>query len=157
MDEPTEHVVAFYREAGWSLRCSPAHRYAEVDAAMRPLLVVVAEVLPEDRSEVAPPEHQGPVEALGADGPHEPFGQRVRPRRADGSLDDFGTFRPEDLVETGGELRVPVPDEELDLMTGLGQVADQVTGDLGDKAVVRVVGTPRRWARLLACSMANKT
>jgi hypothetical protein len=61
----------------------------------------VADVLPQDRFEVAPPEHQGPVEALGADGPHEPLCERVRPGRAQGSLEDFGTFRPEDLVETG--------------------------------------------------------
>lgn len=54
MDEPTEHVVTFYREACRSLRRSPAHRYAEVKAAMRPLLVVVAEVLPGHRFEVAP-------------------------------------------------------------------------------------------------------
>ena len=76
-----------------------AQRHAEVEAAMRPLLVVVADVLPEDRFEVAPPEHQGPVEALGADGPHEPFGESVRPGRAHRSLDHLGTFRPEDLVE----------------------------------------------------------
>ena len=79
MDEATEHIVAFYREACWSLRCSPAHRYAEIEAPMGPLLVVVADVFPQDRFEVAPPEHQGPVEALGADGPHEPFGEHVRP------------------------------------------------------------------------------
>jgi hypothetical protein len=39
----------------------------------------VADELPQDDFEVAPPEHQGPVEALGADGAHEPFGQSVRP------------------------------------------------------------------------------
>jgi hypothetical protein len=82
----------------------------------------VAEVLPEDRFEVAPPEHQGPVEALNANGPHEPLCERVRARRADRRLDHLGTFRPEYLVETGGELRVPVPDEELDRATRLGQV-----------------------------------
>ena len=59
------------------------------------------------------------------------------------SLDHLGTFRPEDLVEAAGELRVPVPDEELHLMTGLGQVSYQVPGDLGDKAVVRVFGYPK--------------
>ena len=78
----------------------PARGHAEVEATMRPLLVVVAEVLPEDRFEVAPPEHQGPVEALNAGRPHEPFGQSVRPGRAHRSLDDFGTFRPEHLVES---------------------------------------------------------
>ena len=63
LDEPPEHVVAFYREPGRSLRDNPARRYAEVDAAMRAPVVVAAEVLSQDRLEVAPPEHQGPVEA----------------------------------------------------------------------------------------------
>ena len=56
------------------------------------------------------------------------------------------TSAPSDLntsSKAGGELRVPVPDEELDLMTGLGQVPDQVPGDLGDKAVVGVFGYPK--------------
>jgi hypothetical protein len=110
---------------------------------MRPLLVVVVEILPQDGFEVAGPEHQRPVEAFDASGPHEPLCERVRPGRAHRGLDHLGTFRPEDLVETGGELRVPVPDQELDSMTGLGQVPDQVPGDLGDKAVVWVFGYPK--------------
>ena len=109
VDKPTEHVAAFYRETCWGLWCGPAHRHAEVKTAMRSLLVVMADVLPQHRFEVAPPEHQRPVEALNASGPHEPLGERVRARRADRRLDDFGTFRPEYLVGTGGELRGPVP------------------------------------------------
>ena len=65
-------------EACWSLRRAPAHRHAEVKAAVRPLLVVVAEVLAEDSFEVAAPEHQSPVEALNAGRPHEPLCEGVR-------------------------------------------------------------------------------
>ena len=89
---------------------------------------------------MATPEHEDPVEALGPRRPHKAFRDRVRPRRADGGLDDFGTFRSEDLVETGGELRVPVPDEELHRATCLDQVGGQLPGGLGDKADARVFG-----------------
>ena len=91
---------------------------------------------------MATPEHEDPIEALGSRCPHKAFRDRVRPRRADGGLDDLGAFRLEDVVETGRELRVPVADKELHWTTCLGQVADQVPGDLGDKAVVWVFGDP---------------
>jgi len=38
----------------------------------------------------------------------------------------------EDLVEAGGELRVPVADEELDYSGAPGEVPGQVAGLLGD-------------------------
>ena len=99
VDEPTEHVVALDLGPGRSVGGGSTGGHAEVKTAMRPLLVVVAEVLPQDGFEVAPPEHQGPVEAIDASGPHGPLGERVRPGRAHRGLDHFGTFRPEDLVE----------------------------------------------------------
>jgi hypothetical protein len=106
----------------------------------------------------AAPEHQRPVEALDANGPYEPFGQSVRPGGAHGSLDHLGTFRPEDLVEAGRELRVPVPDQELHRPTGLGQVADQVPGSLSDEAVVWVLGdTEKVYPPAVLCSMAKST
>ncbi len=106
---------------------------------------------------MATPEHENPIEALGPRCAHKAFRERVRPRRADGGFDDFGTFRLEDVVETGGELPIPVADEELHWTLCLSQVADQVPGDLGDKAVVRVFGYPEEVSRWVACSMANKT
>jgi len=107
---------------------------------MRALLVVVAEVLAEDRFKVAPPEYQGPVEALRAYGPHKTLRVGVRSRRPDGGLDHLDGFRSEDLVEAGGELCVVVPDKELHRAACLCQAAGQVPGDLGDEAVVRVLG-----------------
>jgi hypothetical protein len=73
-------------EPDWSLWEGAARRYAEVDAAMRALLVVVAEVLPQDGFKVASPEHQGPVEALDASRPHGPLSGRVPRGERTGAL-----------------------------------------------------------------------
>jgi hypothetical protein len=42
------------------------------------------------------------VEALSADGPHETFGEGVRPWGLDWRLDDPDAFSAEHLVEAGG-------------------------------------------------------
>jgi hypothetical protein len=49
--------------------------------------------------EVAPIDDQQPVQALGAGGADEAFGDRVRFRRPHGRLDDLDVFACEDRVE----------------------------------------------------------
>ena len=140
VDQSTEHVVATDSERRQLPRRSSASWHTKAQATARTARVVVGEVLAQDGFKMATPEHEGPIEALRPRCSHKPFRVRVRPRRADGRLDDLGTFRSEDLVETGGELRVPVPDEELHRATCLGQVGGQLPGGLGDKAGARVFG-----------------
>src|ERR1019366_5196020 len=111
---------------------------------MGTLVVVVVDVGAKDLFKVAPPEHQGPVQALGAYGPHKTFRVRVGARRTDGSLDDFDGLGRKDLVEAGRELRVLVPDEELHRPARLGQVADQVPGRLSDEAAVWVLSGTKK-------------
>jgi hypothetical protein len=89
---------------------------------MRAVPVVVREVPGEDLLEMTAIEDEEPVEALPADAADEALGERVRPRRPSGRLDDPGALDAEHLVETGGELCVPVPDEELDRSGALGEV-----------------------------------
>ena len=99
---------------------------------MRAVPVVVREVLGEDLFEMTAIEDEEPVEALSADAADDALGKRVRARRPNGRLDDPDAFGAEDFVETGGELGVPVPDEELDRSGALGEVPAQVAGLLGD-------------------------
>ena len=113
MDEPAKHVAPTHREPWRLVWGGPTGRHVEAEAAMRALLVVVAEVLAEDRFKLAPPEHQGPVEALRAYGPHETFSVGVRSRRPHGGLDHLYGFRSEDVVEAGGELCIAVPGRYL--------------------------------------------
>jgi hypothetical protein len=62
----------------------------------------------------------------------------------DGGFDDLGIFRLEDVVETDGEPRVPVADEELHRTICLGQVADQVPGNWVTKPLSGCLVIPRR-------------
>src|ERR1019366_5786911 len=71
VDEPAEHVVPTDRSRYRLLGGGSARRDAEVGAAGGTLLVVVENVLAKDCFKVAAPEHQGPVQALSAYGPHK--------------------------------------------------------------------------------------
>src|SRR5664280_3543032 len=61
-------------------------------------------------------------------------------RPAPRCLDHPDALGAEYLVEVGGELGVPVPDQELDRATALGEITDQVAGHLGDERTGRMVG-----------------
>jgi hypothetical protein len=99
---------------------------------MRAVFVVVRHVLREDLLEVTTTEDEEPVETLSAGRAYESLGDRVRTRRSNGRLDDPNALSAEHLVEAGGELRVSVPDEELDCSGTLGDDDAQVAGLLSD-------------------------
>src|ERR1039458_9718015 len=80
------------------------------------------------------------IEALVADGADESFGVRVRTRRTDRSADGLDTDRGEHLVEAGGELGVPVADEEPESPAGILEVRGESAGHLCDPWAVRVGG-----------------
>ena len=68
-------------------------RRFEVDGAVRALMVVVAHEFPQYALGMAFAADEHPVQALGPGCEHEPFGERVRPGRSEGCLDDLGTDR----------------------------------------------------------------
>jgi hypothetical protein len=74
------------------------------------MAVVVMDEDAKDTLEVASVQDQEPVEALGADGPHEALGDRVRLRCTNRRLDDLDAFVAEDSVEVVRELAVAVAD-----------------------------------------------
>ncbi len=84
-DVAAEHVALVDRVAGRWRRLRD--RLSKIKGSVRPRLVVVAEVLADGRLEVTSRADEQVVEALCADGPHEPFGKRVRSRRSDRDLD----------------------------------------------------------------------
>jgi hypothetical protein len=79
---------------------------------MRALGVVVLDVAPQDRFEVAAAEDEEPVETFGADRADEPLGVGVRFGCAHGRGDDLDAFAAEHLVERQGELAVAIADQE---------------------------------------------
>ena len=132
------------------------HGYLKIDATMRPLSVVVADILTKYSFEVTVTQNDEPVEAFGADRPHPSFRESVGPRRSDWRLDHPDALGAEYLVETCGELGVPVSDEELDGAPSVKQIADQVASCLGDAPVGWPV-TPRTCTSLVDNSMTKST
>ena len=66
---------------------------------MRPMAVVMIDVLGEDGFELTPVEDQHPVEALPTDRADEALGKGVGPRGSDRRADDPDPLGAEDLVE----------------------------------------------------------
>ena len=79
-----------------------------IQSALRTMFVVMSDVLGQNLLEMASTEDEDAVETLSADGAHESFGERVRPRSSNRGLDDEGALGAKHLVEAGGE-RVSTP------------------------------------------------
>jgi hypothetical protein len=130
----------------------------ELDAerAVWPVLVVVAAVDREDVVEVAPPEDQDLVEAIGANRAHPALREGVRVCRLDWCADHLDAFGAEDLLEGVAELGVPVVDEEPErpLVT---EVRDQVARLLGDPASVRLALEAMYSIRRVSSEMKKRT
>jgi hypothetical protein len=77
-------------------------RRFEVDAAVRALMIVVGHEFPQYALGMAFAANEHPVQALGPGCEHEAFGERVRPGRSEGCLDDLGTDRSHHLVKGKG-------------------------------------------------------
>src|ERR1019366_3451765 len=115
------------------------HRHAKVKSPVRTLFVVMPDVLAQNRVEVTTAEDEHPVEAFCPYRPHPTFRIGVGPRRANRCLDHPDALGGEYLVEAGCELRIPVPDQELDRSTAVDEVTDEVARHLGDEGSGRMV------------------
>ena len=100
-------------------------------ALVRTVAVIVPRVLGEYLRQVLLAEDQHVVQALAAQRAHEPLRVGVRPRRPDRRLDHPRAVPGEDVVERGGELAVPIADEEPELPGSLTEVQHEVAGLLG--------------------------
>jgi len=98
---------------------------------VRPMSVVMIGVLTKDQPQVPFVGDQHLVQALSAGAAHPALRDRVRPRRPDGRLDDPHAGRGEHPVEHGGELGVPVPDQEFEAVSVILEVHQEITGLLG--------------------------
>ena len=113
VDDPTQHVVTadVAERQGSRGHCADRCGHFESKAAVRPMLVVMPDVVAKDCFEMVTAENERPVEALFSDGPYPPLRDRVRVRRSHRCLDHLDTFAGEHLVEAGGELRVAISDQ----------------------------------------------
>ena len=157
VDQPAETVgpLGTIRAFG-PPRDQVGDRSLEVGPAVRALVVVVLDELPENAVEVAFSADEHPVQALGPRCPDKAFGQSVRPRRPDRGADDPGAHRAHHLVKRPDELRIAVTNKEADgsrlVFQGGGQVACWVTQGPTGWAVTPAKKTLRR-----SRSMKNRT
>ena len=99
---------------------------------MRAVGVVVLDELAQHYREVAPSGDQQVIEAFAAQRADEAFGDGVGPRRANRGADDADVGASEHCIEGGGELAVPVTDQEPKLLGSITEVHEQVAGLLSD-------------------------
>ena len=147
--------MALDRVRGWLVALIAACGWEKRECSVRPLGVVVSHVAAEHVLEVAAAEDQQQVEALGADGAHEPLRVGVRLWRSDRRLDHLDPFAAEDFVEAGAELAVAIVDQEpcpLERTREAEVAACWVT-----QAPVWLVVQQARWTRRLSSSMKNST
>ena len=109
---------------------------------MRAVGVEVLDVLAQHDVEVTWSGDQEVVEAFPSPCPDEAFRNRVRPGRSDRGADDPQVGAGEDGVERGGELAVPVADQEPEPVAAVAEVHQQVAGLLGDPGAGGVGGHP---------------
>ena len=120
VDDPTQHVATADVAERQGSRGHFAERcwHLESKAAVRPMLVVMPDVVAKDGFEMVTAENERPVETLFTYGPYPALRCRVRAGRSDGCL--------EHLVKAGGELRVAVSDQEPERPTVLGEISGEV-------------------------------
>ena len=104
---------------------------------MRPVVVVVVLVCAEHCCGVLLVDDEDAVEEFSADAADEALGYRVGPRRPHGRPDDADVDGGEDGVERGGELGVPISDDEPEAAAGVVEVHEQVAGLLGEPGAGR--------------------
>ena len=100
------------------------------------------DVLAQDDVEVAWSSDQDVVEAFPAERADEALHDGIRPRCPYRSADDPYVGTGEDRVEGGGELAVPVADQEPEPVGAVAKVHEQVAGLLGDPSAGGVGGDP---------------
>jgi len=87
---------------------------------------------------VTPAEDEDVIQALSSNRADPALGERVRPWGPDRRLEDSDVLGPEDLVEAPGELRVPIPEQDVLVPEGSGD--REVPGLLGHPGRVRSAG-----------------
>ena len=119
--------------------------------------VVVREVLLQHCRELAWSGDQEVVEAFAAQGADEAFGDGVHFRCSDWGADDADVGAGEHGVEGGGELAVPVADQEPELLGAVAKVDERLRACWVTQAPVGWAVIPARCTRRVACSITSRT
>ena len=157
MDYAAENIATDYLAVDGGRGRGAGEWLVEMETAMRPGFVVMAEVLGEQRLEMSSRHDEEVIEALLADGPHEPLGESVRPRRGDRGSQGLSPDGGEHGVEDRGELGVAVADEEAEVTPGVLEVRRKVAGNLVTQGPLGLEVTPNRCTRRRSISITKST
>jgi hypothetical protein len=124
---------------------------------VRAVPVAVPDVDAQDLLQVASPDDQQPVQALGADGANPPLRVGVRVGRPHWRQEHLGTVRTEDVVEPAGERRVPVAQHKAEPPSLLLQHQQQVAACWATQPPLGLAATSPRWTRRVSSSRKNST
>jgi hypothetical protein len=119
--------------------------------------VVVHRVVGQHPLEVTPVEHQDRVQALSPHGAHPALRAGVGLRRPRRNPHYLNTGRGAHRVEAGGELAVPIPDEQAEPTSVLVDVPQQIAGRLGNPSASGWAVTPVRCTRRRSSSITKNT
>ena len=111
-----------------------------LQSLVRTVPVIVSGVPGQHFAEMPLTEDQDVIEALAAKRAHEPLRECVRLRRPDRRPDHPRAVTGEDVVLRGGELAVPVTDEEPEPPGPPAEVHQEVAGLLGSPGSGRMGG-----------------
>jgi hypothetical protein len=103
---------------------------------MRPLIVVMPNVLPEHSAEVTFRQDQHPVQALASTAPDPPFGLCVRPRCHEWGQNHLGSVRAEDAIEAARELPIVIVNYQREFDPLFLQLPAEVASLLRDPGCV---------------------
>jgi hypothetical protein len=143
VDQSAEDLVASDRGAERDHGGGVVGWWVLAQALVRAVVIDMAYVLVENGAGVSFVVDQQPVGALGADAADEPLCVAVRPGRTGRDLDHGDAFGGEDGVESGGELGVPIADQEAEGADLITEVHQQSAGGLGGPGRGRVSGGPK--------------
>jgi hypothetical protein len=104
---------------------------ALAQGAVRTVDVVVIGVLGQYSLEMPAPEDQHPVEHLAANGADPPLRVGIRPRRPHRRAQHLDALGGKHRIERGGELGIPIPDQEPEPPDAVVKTHEQVAGLLG--------------------------
>jgi hypothetical protein len=140
VDHSTEDAMTPDRGVEQGHRGGVVQWWALVEVLVRTVVVEVLGELVEDGAGVSLVVDQQSVGAFVADAANEPFGVAVRSGCPGRDLDHIDAFGGEDGIEGGGELGVPVADQEAEGGDPLAEVHQEVAGGLGGPGCARVGG-----------------
>ena len=124
---------------------------------MRPMAVVMVDVLCEDGFELTPVEDQHPVETLAADGADEALGKSVGARGSDRRADGPDPLGAEHFVETGRELGVWSRTRNLTGSVRSASTMVRFRACWTTQASTGLAATPLTYTRRVSTSMKKST